>query len=372
MMETTTATGSVLVPAFNESGTVGNSLLLIADTLERHSDQRSWEIVVVDDGSVDGTGDEADSAGAHLATRGINVQVVRHVTNRGLGAALQTAFAASTGDVVVVVDCDLSYSPDHIPRLVDALVQAQAKVAIASPYMAGGNTVGVPKHIERRSRAANAFLSRAVHGYIETLTGMVRAYDGPFIRGLALKAPNTDINLEVIYKTMILRGRIVEIPAVLDWSGLEGRASRSRILDSRTRTAIYKTILDGVLFRPFVLFGIVGIVLIFVGLATGLVATLLPGPQIELAVLGICTLTTGMMLCFAGLLSIQIKRCFEELFFLGARDRVGATVLQTRAPVVDPPVVASVVDGQESVPPPPDPVRSFKEMSQPSGSPVMG
>lgn len=59
--------------------------------------------------------------------------------------------------------------------------------------------------------------------------------------------------------------------------------------------------------------------------------------HVELTVLCICALTTGLTLCFAGLLSFQVMRCFEELFFLGARDRVGATVLETRAPDVDAP-----------------------------------
>lgn len=342
MTKTAAATSTVLVPAFNEAGTVGNSLLRIADELERESG-RSWEIIVVDDGSIDTTAEEADSAGAHLATRGITVRVVRHVVNRGLGAALQTGFAASTGDVVVVVDCDLSYSPDHIPRLVAALVEGQAKMAIASPYMAGGSTVGIPRHIERRSRIANAFLSRAVHGEIETLTGMVRAYDGAFIRGLALKAPNTDINLEVIYKTQILHARIVEIPATLDWSGLESRAGRTRVADAKTRAKIYKTLVDGVLFRPFVLFGVVGIVLVGAGVAVGLLAMMLVGPQVELTVLAICALSTGVTLCFAGLLSIQIKRCFEELFFLGSRDRVIARAANPPGSVVPPQALAPAV-----------------------------
>ena len=251
-------------------------------------------------------------------------------TTAGWVPRCKTAFAASTGDVVVVIDCDLSYSPEHIPRLVDALVQGQAKIAIASPYMAGGATIGVPRHIGRRSRLANRFLSSAVHGEIETLTGMVRAYDGEFIRGLALKAPDGDINLETIYKTMILRGRIVEIPAVLDWSGLASRAGRARMADARTRFKVYKTLLDGVLFRPYVLFAIVGVILLAGGAAVGLFE-LLVAAYVELTVLCICALTTGLMLCFAGLLSFQVKRCFEELFFLGARDRVGATVLETRA-----------------------------------------
>jgi glycosyltransferase involved in cell wall biosynthesis len=342
MTETTTPTGTVLVPAYNEDQVVGPSLVQIADTLARHSDQRSWEIVVVDDGSADATAVEAEAAGAHLAKRGIQVRVIRHVANRGLGAALQTGFAASTGDVVVVIDCDLSYSPDHIPRLVDALVQGQAKMAIASPYMAGGATVGVPRHLERRSRMANRFLSNAVHGEVETLTGMVRAYDGPFIRGLALKAPDADINLETIYKTMIMRGRIVEIPAVLDWSGLESRAGRSRIASPRTRFKVYKTLLDGVLFRPYIFFGLAGIAMILGGIAVGLLELVL-GNYVELSVLAICAVTTGLMMCFAGLLSIQIKRSFEELFFQAGRDRVGATVVDTRAPAVVPPAAPAVV-----------------------------
>ena len=193
----------------------------------------------------------------------------------------------------------------------------------------------MPRHIERRSRVANRFLSNAVHGEVETLTGMVRAYDGPFIRGLALKAPDADINLETIYKTMIMRGRIVEIPAVLDWSGLESRAGRSRIASPRTRFKVYKTLLDGVLFRPYIFFGIAGIALIVGGAVVGLLEFLV-GTHVELTVLGICAVTTGLMMCFAGLLSIQIKRSFEELFFQAARDRVGATVVDTRAPAVVP------------------------------------
>lgn len=312
------ASGTVIVPAFNEAGNIGISLPKIAEVLRRDLADRKWEIVVVDDGSSDGTAAEAQAAALHPACSGISVRVLRHLINRGLGGALQTAFGASTGNVVVVVDCDLSYSPAHIPRLVTALLSNHAQVAIASPYMDGGSTIGVPRHIERRSRAANSFLSAAVNGQIATLTGMVRAYDGEFIRGLALNSLDTEINIEAIYKTRILRGRVVEIPATLDWSGMETRASRTRMSNPRTRSRMYNTVLDGVLFRPYVLFGIAGMVLVGLGTAFGVIAVVLPGSQNGFTVLGICALTTGLMLCFAGLLSVQIKRCFEELFFLGS------------------------------------------------------
>jgi glycosyltransferase involved in cell wall biosynthesis len=323
MKDTARGTGSVVVPAYNEAGNIGPSLLQIADVLEQTVPERAWQVVVVDDGSVDSTVAEAESAAGNLVTRGIDVRIVRHVVNRGLGNALQTAFRATTGDVVVVIDCDLSYSAEHIPRLVDALVTRQAKICIASPYMEGGNTVAIPRHIERRSRVANSFLSAAVHGEIQTLTGMVRAYDGAFVRGLALRSPDAEINIEMIYKAQILGATIAEIPATLDWSGLQLRASRTRTLSPRTRSKIYKTFINGVLFRPYVLFGIGGFLLMCFGALTALTAALLEGPQVELAVLGICAIATGVLLGFAGLLSVQIKRCFEELFFLGSRRIAG-------------------------------------------------
>lgn len=323
MTEIGRPTGTVVVPAYNEAGNIGPSLLRIAEVLARELGDRAWEIVVVDDGSADSTVSEAEVTAGHPGCAHVDVRILRHPANRGIGGALQTAFAASTGDVVVVVDCDLSYSPDHIRLLVKALESNHAEVAIASPYMPGGSTVGVPRHIERRSRMANSFLSAAVNGEIATLTGMVRAYDGRFIRSLALKALDAEINIEVIYKTQILRGRVVEIPATLDWSGLQERAGRTRISNPRTRSKIYNTVIDGILFRPYMLFAIGGMVLLGLGVAFGVLAYVLPGEDIALTVFTMCALTTGPMMLTAGLLSVQVKRCFEELFFLGSRSSPG-------------------------------------------------
>ena len=125
-----------------------------------------------------------------------------------------------------MIDCDLSYSPATSPPWSEALEESRAKMAVASPYMPGGETVRVPRHLERRSRMANAFLARGARRARSTLTGMVRAYDGPFIRAMALKSVDDEINIEALYKAMILRGRMVEVPATLDWSGLAACAGR--------------------------------------------------------------------------------------------------------------------------------------------------
>lgn len=108
---------SIIVPVFNEAATVGLALkrLLAAELpCER-------EVIVVDDGSADGTAAELD------AFRG-EVRLLRHARNRGKGAAVKTGAAAATGDYLVVFDGDLEYSPDDLTRLVEPVLRGEARV----------------------------------------------------------------------------------------------------------------------------------------------------------------------------------------------------------------------------------------------------
>jgi glycosyltransferase involved in cell wall biosynthesis len=312
-------TATVVVPAYNEADVVARSLYRIAHQLVTDLADYSWEVIVVDDGSTDGTGDAAAAAAPTLGSA-VAVRVLRHAVNSGLGAALQTGFAASRGAVVVTVDCDLSYSPDHITRLVRALESERAHLVLASPYMAGGHTVNVPPGLERRSRAANRLLSAASYGTIATMTGMVRAYDGPFLRSLSLKALDVDINVELIYKTQILRGRIVEVPAVLDWTGLATeRTGRSGMLTKRARWNTYHVLVNSFLLQPYSVFLAGGMILVGLGIVLGLLGILIGPAGALLSVAAIAAAATGTVLGFQFLLSLQVKRYFEELFHLASR-----------------------------------------------------
>jgi glycosyltransferase involved in cell wall biosynthesis len=257
--------------------------------------------------------------------------VLRHPENRGLGAAITTGFAHSTGDVVVVMDCDLSYAPGHIPLLVRALEAGSAQVAVASPYMPGGSTVNVPRHIERRSRLANRFIASASKIQLSTYTGVVRAYDGAFIRRLSVKHSDQRVNVEIVYKAHVLNARIIEVPATLDWSGLAHRGASLRNHDRRIRSATYRTVLDGVLFRPYLLFLAGGAALFALGLLLAAVPLAATGPAVHL---GMVLIGAGVLLAMSSLLSIQVKRCFEELYFQQYTER--AAVPHVAAPPVSP------------------------------------
>ena len=180
---------------------------------------QEWELIIVNDGSTDRTGEIADS----FAARHGNVLVLHHFVNFHIGQCFRFAIKHCRGDYVITMDIDLSYSPDHIGTLLRAIRETKAKIVIASPYMKGGKVSNVPWIRKKLSKYANKFLSLVVtrdpfSDRLTTLTGMVRAYDGEFIRNLDLKAMDVDICTEIIYTAMILRARIVEIPAHLNWA----------------------------------------------------------------------------------------------------------------------------------------------------------
>lgn len=316
------ATATFIVPCFREEATVARTIRAL-DELAHKKDSFVWEIIIVNDGSDDDTLGEATRAAEQCETR---VRILSHRRNAGLGAGMRTGIAASQGDVVVAVDCDLSYSIDDLSRLIDTWEESHPHMVIASPYMEGGASLEVPRPLAVRSQAANAILSKASYHDIKTLTGMVRAYDGPFIRSLALKAEGPDIMVEIVYKAQILRCRIVEIPATLSWVGLDQRVSRSSLTSTRSRMTTYRQLINAYLWRPFwiplvpgLLFGLLAVVLT----CTGHLGW--DGLANASAILAVTLVINAMM-------SLQSKRYFEELYNLGYGLRATSPVEPIRTP----------------------------------------
>lgn len=300
---------SVIMPAYNEALIIEDSLHALNEYMVDLTDQYDWEIVVVDDGSSDETGEIADAFAAQHA----RVRVLRHRINFSLGQALRTAFNNCTSDYLVVIDCDLTYGPDHIGRLLDAIVTTHARIVIASPYMPGGRSTGVPWLRNLASRTANRILSLTASGRFHTLTGMVRAYDRRFVSGLNLKAMGTEVNTEIFYKAQLLRAHIVEIPAHLDWTAMRSVPRRSTI---RLANSTIRSLLSAFIFRPFMFFIIPGVALAVAGLGVLGWSFDRSGAGEWRVASETCLVISAVML-FLGILTLQAKRYFEELFHLG-------------------------------------------------------
>ena len=118
---------SVVVPVYNERPTVAELVRRVRAV------PIAKEILIVDDGSTDGTAEV-------LATLGDlpEVRLFRHPVNRGKGAALRTAFPHATGDVVLVQDSDLEYDPSQYPRLIQPIVEGEADVVFGSRFVCDG------------------------------------------------------------------------------------------------------------------------------------------------------------------------------------------------------------------------------------------
>jgi glycosyltransferase involved in cell wall biosynthesis len=119
---------TVVVPCFNEVATVTEVVRRVCDS--------PWtaEVVLVDDGSTDGTRELLGT----LATEGpVPIRVVLHPENRGKGAALRTGFAEATAEFVVVQDADLEYDPSEFGSLLVPLVDGRADVVFGSRFLGG-------------------------------------------------------------------------------------------------------------------------------------------------------------------------------------------------------------------------------------------
>ena len=127
---------SIVIPCFNERATIRTLIDRV-----RAVELPSREIVVVDDGSTDGTRDILDKD-----IRPLVDQLIFHDRNQGKGAALRTGFAAATGDILLIQDADLEYDPKEYPVLLAPLLQHGAAVLAGLGHLhfaVGAVVVGV-------------------------------------------------------------------------------------------------------------------------------------------------------------------------------------------------------------------------------------
>lgn len=332
---------SVIVPVFNEQALLELHLRAIIAYLEAIEDEFSWEIVIVNDGSLDDSTVIVDE----IAATRENIVALHHPKNFGLGQALRFGFHNTRGDYVITMDIDLSYDVEHIGDLARTNRDSGAKVVLASPYMKGGTISNVPWLRRTLSIYGNHFLSFFAKGHYSTLTSMVRSYDGKFIRALNLRSMGMDIMPEIIHKAMILGGLIVEIPGRLDWAP-QRKFGDTRISSMRIVRHVFATILAGFIFRPFLFFIIPGLLMaafsayvnfwMFVHYFEALSALERLGepPRFEAAfalayehyphtfIFGLLTAMLAVQLIGLGILALQNKQYFDELFHLGSRAAV--------------------------------------------------
>jgi dolichol-phosphate mannosyltransferase len=218
---------SVVVPARNEEPCITTTLERLTGRLER--DGISYEILVVDDGSTDGTAAAVQEIGA----RNQNVRLVRNPGPHGFGYAVRRGLDAFAGDAVAIVMADGSDDPEDLIRYYHVL-RDQAECAFGSRFMSGSRVRGYPRFKLAINRLANNFI-RALFGFrYNDVTNAFKGYRAEVIRGCRpLLAAHFNLTVELPLKA-IVRGYSYEVIPI-GWRQRQAGKSRLRLKEMGSR-----------------------------------------------------------------------------------------------------------------------------------------
>ncbi len=192
---------SVVVPAFNEAETIDE---LLSQVL---ASPVVAEIIVVDDGSTDGTRERLRA----LEGREPRIRVVLHEKNRGKGAAVRTGFAEARSEIVVIQDADLEYDPSEYPVLLQPILEGNADAVFGSRFLSGSSRVLYYKH-----RLGNGFLTFLSNLATDlNLTDMETCYKAvrrDLLQSLDLTQERFGIEPELTAKLSRAGARVYEVP----------------------------------------------------------------------------------------------------------------------------------------------------------------
>ena len=191
---------SIIVPVFNERSTVAEIVRRMRSVelpVER-------EIVVVDDGSDDGTADVLTQL------RDSTVRVLRHHENRGKGAAIRTGLESATGDLVLVQDADLEYDPADYPRLLEPFERRGAEVVYGTRSFSSHTAYSF--WFVMGNKAVTLWSNLLFNSYLSDLETGYKVMPLSTWRSLDLQANGFDIEPEITAKLLRAGHRIYEVP----------------------------------------------------------------------------------------------------------------------------------------------------------------
>lgn len=205
---------SIIVPCYNEVETIPKirqEFLPVASALAKSN---SLEVIFVDDGSTDGTWQALQETFGHRNGFQGSVRFERHTTNRGLGAALRTGFAAAQGNIIVTADSDGTYKFSAIPALLSCLTP-DVDIVTASPYHPAGGVENVPGYRLVLSRGSSAIYRLLVDRHIHTYTALFRAYRRRVIEAIPFTSDGFLAGTELLVWGILKGYRVTEYPTVL-------------------------------------------------------------------------------------------------------------------------------------------------------------
>jgi glycosyltransferase involved in cell wall biosynthesis len=199
---------SVVMPVFNEKDTIDEIIRRVLAVPLR------VELIVVDDCSTDGTGDMLV-----VLQRELGFVLLKQARNVGKGAALRRGFEAVTGDIVVIQDADLEYSPEEYPQLIELITEGRADVVFGSRFLGRHRVFLFTHYLGNRLLT---FIANVL--YNTMLTDMETCYKVmrvDVLRSMTLASNGFGIEPELTAKIFKRGYRVYEVPITYDGRGYE-------------------------------------------------------------------------------------------------------------------------------------------------------
>lgn len=282
------ASVSIVIPAFNEENGIGPVLDQLCDQMRETT--LTVEIIVVDDGSADGT--------ARIAESKSNVRVIRHALNKGYGASLKTGIRAASHEIICITDADGTYPNDRIPELVNLLEEGYDMIVGART----GANVAIPL-IRRPAKKAIGTLANAVAGErIPDINSGLRVFRKSAAFALIRLLPDGFSFTTTITLGMFANDyRVKYVP--IDYFKREGKSKIRPIADTLKFTRLILTI--GLYFAPLKVFLPASLFLVVLGVAWGVYSYVVLGRIADVSTLVI--MMTAVQIAATGLIAEQIN-----------------------------------------------------------------
>jgi glycosyltransferase involved in cell wall biosynthesis len=194
---------SIIVPAYNEENTIEvvlSRLLKVCQSLP------SCEIIVIDDGSTDGTAERVE--------RFRSVRLVRQ-KNQGKGAALRTGLRVSKGNIIVIQDADMEYSPEDIPQLIEPILKEKADAVYGSRFKGNMDGMSLSHYIGNRIISLSTKLLFGV-SVTDVMTGH-KAFRRKIFNPTPIKENGFTVEIEITARILRNNWRLKEIPIVYSY-----------------------------------------------------------------------------------------------------------------------------------------------------------
>ena len=191
---------SIVIPIYNEKATL---LKILEKVEEANALGLEKEIILVDDGSADGTREI-------LKTLENKHVVIYHEKNRGKGAALRTGFQKATGDIILIQDADLEYNPKEYPGLLKPILENRAEVVYGSRNITKNPRSSLRYYFG--SKLTNCLLNIICGSHLTDFWTCYKVFKSPVIKSIKLESNGFDIEEEMTIKLLKRKCKIFEVP----------------------------------------------------------------------------------------------------------------------------------------------------------------